>query len=255
MRHQMKRVVEIRRVSGVPALFVAVAGIALSASGCGARSHTTPACTPDLAVRWRIVDSASTGPLSCDEVGATTIRVGISGDATDFPCPTGQSTGSIPFYLDAAGSYPVTITLLDGASVLAQGSTSAVVDCSGLSQTAVVPLAPVGSCSPDLTISWRIVSNIDGLPLTCGEAGNADTLTALIDGGVLGTTLTAFDTACPVSATQGSFVVLLPASGTYNVSLELTSGATLRSETPILVQAVDCSGLSATPRADLFVDF
>ena len=250
----MKRVVEIRRVSGVPALFVAVTGIALLASGCGGKSHSTPACLPDLDVRWRIVDSASSVPRTCDEVGATTIRVGIGGAETDFPCPTGQSTGSIPFNLDVAGTYPVSVALLAGGGVLDRGSTSTVVDCSGLSQTAVVDLAPDSGCSPDLTISWRIVSSIDSLPLTCGEAGNADTVTAWIDGGGL-TTLTPFDSPCPVSATQGSFVALLPASGTYNVSLELTSGATLLSETPILVQAVDCTGLSATPRADLFANF
>lgn len=110
-------------------------------------------------------------------------------------------------------------------------------------------------CSPDLTVSWRIVSNLDGLVITCAEAGNADTVTAWFDGAVYGTTLTPFDVACPANASSGTFVVPLPASGTYNVSLELTSGATLLSETPVLVQPVDCSGLSATPRADLFVNF
>ena len=219
------------------------------------KGSTTPACLPDLTVRWRIVASGSVIPPTCDDVGATTIRVNIGGDVTDFSCPAGQSTGSIPFYLDVAGSYAVSVSLLDGSTVLAQGSTSAVVDCSGLSQTSVIDLAPGGGCSPDLTISWRLMSNIDGAVLTCAEAGNADTVTAWIDGGGLGANLTAFDTPCPVSATTGSFVALLPTSGTYNVSLELTRGTTLLSETAVLVQAVDCSGLSATPRADLFVNF
>jgi len=251
----MKRVVEIRRVSGGAGLFVVVAGIALSASGCGGSHHSNPSCLPDLDVRWRIVDAASAAARTCGEVGATTIRVDINGDSADFPCPTAQSTGSIPIEFDLTGTYPVTITLLDGGAVLAQGTTSAIVDCSGLSQTAVVSLAPDGGCTPDLTISWRLISDIDGLALTCGEAGNSDTVTAWIDGGGLGPTPTAFDAPCPVSATQGSFVALLPSSGTYNVSLELTSGAITRSETPILIQTVDCSGLSATPRADLFVDY
>jgi hypothetical protein len=110
-------------------------------------------------------------------------------------------------------------------------------------------------CTPDLTISWRILSNIDGALLTCAEAGNADTVTAWIDGAGLGTALTAFDAPCLAGASSGSFVALLPSTGNYNVSLELTSGATLLSETPILVQPVNCSGLSATPRADLLVNF
>lgn len=109
-------------------------------------------------------------------------------------------------------------------------------------------------CLPDLTISWRLVSNIDQLVISCQEAGNADTVTAWIDGGGL-PALTAFDAPCPASATSGQFIAELPASGTYNVSLELTRGTTLLSETPVLVQPVDCSGLSATPRADMFVNF
>jgi len=233
---------------------VGVAGIALSASGC--KVSSTTACLPDLTVRWRIVQSGSVVPPTCAEVGATTIRVNIGGDVTDLPCPAGQSTGSIPFYLDAAGTYAVSVTLLDGSTTLAQGGASAIVDCGGLSQTPVIDLAlpPVG-CSPDLTISWLLTSNIDGLALTCAEAGNADTVTAWIDGGGLGANLTAYQTACPANADSGSFVALLPTSGTYDVSVELTRGGTLLSETAVLTTVVDCSGLSATPPAELFVNF
>jgi len=110
-------------------------------------------------------------------------------------------------------------------------------------------------CSPDVTVSWRIVSNLDGLTITCAEAGNADTVTAWFDGAAYGTTLTPFDVPCPANQSSGAFVVPLPATGTYGVSLELTSGGTLLSETPILYQPVNCSGASATPRADLFVNF
>lgn len=110
-------------------------------------------------------------------------------------------------------------------------------------------------CSPDLTVSWRILGASDGAPLTCAQAGNADTVTAWFDGAAYGATLTPFDVPCPANASAGTFVVPLPATGTYGVSLELTSGATLLSETPILYQPVDCTGLSATPRADLLVNF
>jgi hypothetical protein len=110
-------------------------------------------------------------------------------------------------------------------------------------------------CLPDLTIFWRIVSNIDRQVLTCQQGGNADTITAQIDGGSYGSVVHPFPAPCPANATTGSFKVELPASGTYNVSLELTSGATLLSETPVLVQPVDCSGTAVTPMADLFVNF
>jgi len=110
-------------------------------------------------------------------------------------------------------------------------------------------------CSPDLTISWLITSNLDLAALTCAEAGNADTVTAWIDGGGLGTNLTAYRSACPANLDSGSFVALLPTTGTYDITVELTAGSTVLSETPILTKVVDCSGLSATPPAELFVNF
>ncbi len=175
---------------------------------------------------------------------------------TDLSCPAGLSTGTIPVYLDAAGTYAVSVSLLDGSTVLAQGGASAIVDCGGLSQTPVIDLtlAPVG-CSPDLTIAWLLTSNLDGAALTCTEAGNADTVTAWINGGGLGANLTAYSSPCPANADSGSFVALLPTSGTYDVALELTRGGTLLSATPVLTKVVDCSGLSATPPAELLVNF
>jgi hypothetical protein len=112
-------------------------------------------------------------------------------------------------------------------------------------------------CLPDLTIYWRIIRYSDQTtPLTCQQAGNADTITAQIDGGAYGGTIHSFPSPCPANATNGSFkIVDLPAAGTYNVSLELTAGAISRSETNLLVQPVDCSGLTATPEAPMYVNF
>ncbi len=114
------------------------------------------------------------------------------------------------------------------------------------------------TCIPDLTISWRLISMLDGSILTCDEAGFADTVTAWIDGGGFCSQLVAFDADCQPTQTEGSFIAQLPDRGTYNVSLELHTGGptgTLLSETPVLVQSVSCAGTSATPRADLFVNF
>lgn len=110
-------------------------------------------------------------------------------------------------------------------------------------------------CLPDLTIRWQIVSMIDGQILTCAEAGGADTITAEIDGGAYGSALQYFPTACPSSATSGSFKVELPTADSYNVSLNLTAGADSRSTTNVLFQPVDCSGLTTTPEAPLYVNF
>lgn len=232
-----------------------VAVLALSALGCGS-SSSTPACAPDLSVNWQIVDSGSGVVRTCSQVGATTIRVSVNGQSTDFSCPAADSAGVIPIAFDLSGQYSVTVVLLDGGTPLAQSPSSTVaVDCSGRSATPVLTLAVDSGCTPDLTISWEIRSNLSaGNPLiTCDEAGGADTVTAVIGGS--GVLLTSFDSPCPATATQGSFVVPLAISGTYNVSLELTAGDVKLSETPLLVQPVDCSGVSATPVADLFVNF
>ena len=133
--------------------------------------------------------------------------------------------------------------LLAAAAGLALSASGCIIDSSN------------DGCSPDLTISWLLTSNIDGFAITCAEAGNADTVTAWIDGGGLGTNLTAYPSPCPANSDSGSFVALLPTTGTYDITVELTAGGTLLSETPILTKVVDCSGLSATPPAELLVNF
>ena len=78
---------------------------------------------------------------------------------------------------------------------------------------------------------------------------------AQIDGGAYGSVVHPFPSPCPLNATNGSFKVELPASGEYNISLELSSGGTLLSETNLLVKNVDCTGTSATPEAPMYVNF
>jgi hypothetical protein len=138
-----------------------------------------------------------------------------------------------------------------GASVLFAAVAGLAVSASGC----IIDGSSNNGCSPDLTVSWRIISDLDGQVITCGEAGGADTVTAWIDSASYA--LTPWDSSCPANQAQGSFVVPLPHTDTYDVTLELHTGGpngTLLSETPILVQPVDCSGLSQTPRADLHVN-
>ena len=102
--------------------------------------ETTP-CSPDLYVNWRIVESGTNAVLTCDLVPATTLRVNVSGQSTDFPCPAGVSQGQIPFYLDVTGTYTVALTLLDGSTVLSQMQPAAInVDCSGTTQTPLIDM-------------------------------------------------------------------------------------------------------------------
>ena len=162
----------ILRSVGIPVLLVA--GLGLSASGCiidGSSSapdadgdgipdgrdacpldpedfigvadgcpETT--CLPDLFVNWRIIESGTNVVLTCDAVPANTLRVNVSGQTTDFPCPTGVSAGSIPYYLDVTGTYTVMVQLLNGTQVLSStGTNSIAVDCSGNTQTPLIDLA------------------------------------------------------------------------------------------------------------------
>jgi hypothetical protein len=239
---------------GHPLAIVFAGALALAAFGCGGSSK--PACTPDLTVVWRIKVSSRNGNVTCADVGATTVRVSVDGQPTDVPCPADQSEGSATIALDVAGPHPVTVALLDGGTQLALASPGSFdVDCSGNTETIAIVIDVGDICSPDLTIPWRIVSNLNGAVLTCLQAGNASGVIAQIDGGGL-TVLTDFPGGCPTSGTTGTLVAQVPAPGSYNASLRLLgAGGTLLSETGVLVQPVDCSGLSATPRADLLVNF
>jgi hypothetical protein len=121
---------------GIPALLLA--GVVVSASGCG--SSGPPACSPDLYVNVRIVDTNNV-QLTCDEVPATTVRVNVSGVVTDFSCPTGVSQQQLPFFLDVTGTYTVMVQLLDGGTVLSSTGTNSIdVDCSGQTQTPLIDL-------------------------------------------------------------------------------------------------------------------
>src|SRR6476620_11500866 len=115
---------QVKRGSwGASVLFAAVAGLAMSASGC-------------------IIDGSSS-------------RIDSDGDGID----------------DAFDDCPLQPEDFNGVQ-----------DADG---------CPDSLCSPDLTVSWRIISNLDGQILTCAEAGGADTVTAWVDGN--GLALTAFD--------------------------------------------------------------
>jgi len=121
-------------------LLFAVAGLALSASGCIIDSSSS-SCSPDLYVNWRIVESGTNAVLTCDQVPADTIEVNVSGVVKDVACPTGVSQGSIPFFLPVTDTYYVQVTLLGGGNVLSQtGNNPIFVDCSGNTDTPLIDL-------------------------------------------------------------------------------------------------------------------
>jgi hypothetical protein len=164
----------IFRSVGIPVLLLA--GVAFSASGCIIDGSSSPppdadgdgipdgidacptvpedfngvadndgcpetACSPDLYVNWRIVESGTNAVLTCDQVPATNLHISISGQATDVPCPAGISQGQVPFFLDVTGTYTVMVTLLNGNTVLSQMQPASInVDCSGQTQTPLIDM-------------------------------------------------------------------------------------------------------------------
>jgi hypothetical protein len=148
---------------------------------------------------------------------------------------------------------PVLFAAMVGLAVSASGC---IIDASSGPSCGANP----AGCYPDLTIFWEIRSmTLPANPaISCDQAGGADTVVALIDGGCLGSNLVSFTSACPVGVTGGSFVAPLPNAATYNVSLELHSGGAggpVLSATDVVPFGVDCTGASATPTAPLFVNF
>ena len=140
-----------RRSLRGPLLFAALAGLALSGSGCiidGSDNNPPPTCLPDLTVFWQIQSTRAGNPLlTCAQAGgADKLTAWIDGSglpltAFDAPCPANSAAGSFVVELDFTGTFTVTLDLVAGGTVLS--STNELiqgVDCSGNSATPVAPL-------------------------------------------------------------------------------------------------------------------
>src|SRR5262252_3365980 len=112
----------------VPLLVAAMAGLALSASGCvidastGTACGPTPAgCYPDLSIYWEVRSNLTAGnpPIACDAAGgADTVVALIDGGCLgsslvefDGACPAGTSSGYFVAALPNQGTYNVSLEL------------------------------------------------------------------------------------------------------------------------------------------------
>jgi len=143
-------------------LFVAVVGLAVSASGCiidGSSSSPscggTPAgCVPDLTINWQVSRASTGGPITCDAAGgADTVVALIDGGCFgstvyefDGLCAAGTTAGSFLAQLPGPGSdYGVSLELHSGGPTGLKLSETPIavfsVNCSGNSATQVADLS------------------------------------------------------------------------------------------------------------------
>jgi len=100
-----------------PLLFAAVAGIALTLSGCvvdtGPDSGYGYGCQSDLVVRWQIQNVAG-GSVTCDAINPAQVVIDIDGVKYPQNCPAGFSYGEQDIFLQQNyASYNVTVNLED----------------------------------------------------------------------------------------------------------------------------------------------
>lgn len=145
----------------VPVLVAAMAGLALSASGCVIDASTptscgsTPVgCYPDLTIFWEVRSNltAQQPLITCDAAGgANTVVALIDGGCLgstlvefDGPCPVGASSGSFIAALPNPGTYNVSLELHSGGPGGPRLSSTDVVpfgvDCTGGSVTPTAPM-------------------------------------------------------------------------------------------------------------------
>jgi hypothetical protein len=79
--------------------------------------QVAPACPPNgIDVVWTIEQIATSQPLTCGDVPATTVTIDVGSMSQDFPCTDGAlTTDALP-----AGTYQVSLTLSDNGTVLSQ---------------------------------------------------------------------------------------------------------------------------------------
>src|SRR5437764_4745880 len=100
-----------------PLLFAAVAGIALTVSGCVVDTNPNDGygygCQSDLVVDWQIQNVAG-GSVTCDAINPAQVVIDIDGAKYPQICPAGYSYGSQDIVLQQNyASYNVTVNLED----------------------------------------------------------------------------------------------------------------------------------------------
>jgi hypothetical protein len=109
-----------RRLPLAPALLLAaVAGLAVSASGCVIDDGSNH-CAPFLTVPWSIVDNTTNAPITCSMAGATSVEIDVNGQAYTQNCTPNQTGGQIDILLSGSGGYTVDAFLLNGSTTLSE---------------------------------------------------------------------------------------------------------------------------------------
>jgi hypothetical protein len=108
------------RLRVAPALLLAaVAGLAVSASGCLMNDGVNH-CQPFLTVPWAIVDNTTNAPLTCAQAGATSVEIDVNGVPYTQTCLPNETQDQIDILLNGSGQYTVDAFLLNGNTSLSE---------------------------------------------------------------------------------------------------------------------------------------
>ena len=93
---------------------VALAGLALSGSGCIIGGSSGP-CEPDLFVPFQIVQNAPPAdpPITCATAGAVEIQLDVNSVTSTLPCSSNISGGEFVVPLAGSGRYVLDMFLVD----------------------------------------------------------------------------------------------------------------------------------------------
>jgi hypothetical protein len=101
-------------------LLAAVAGLAVSASGCVIDGGGANQCQPFLTVPWAIVDNATNAPITCSTAGATSVEIDVNGIPYTQSCLPNETADQIDILLGGSGQYTVDAFLLSGNTTLSE---------------------------------------------------------------------------------------------------------------------------------------
>ncbi len=105
-------------ISGMALGAVALAGLAVSGSGCIIGTSSGP-CEPDLFVPFEIVQNAppTDPPITCATAGAVEVQLDVNGQTSFMDCLPSMSSGEFAVPLGGAGDYLLDLFLVDAGRV------------------------------------------------------------------------------------------------------------------------------------------
>jgi cysteine-rich repeat protein len=120
-------------------------------AGDGTFSHGLLNDAGFFSLNWRLRGASSMGVFPCNQVGATTVRTTFTGPTTttmSLPCADGEAAAPVFSPALLAGSYSVSLEVLDGA-LQPMGTSTPLMNQSVTAPDGVTPLSVIEISLPD----------------------------------------------------------------------------------------------------------